>query len=293
MSNQELKTCPFCGGAAVKGYNSGAVTHIYCMDCRAMTHYQCSEQDALDAWNTRAPQPQSDMGLENEIRKAWLKGKQGIDAPYERTIGDWYYLANRITEQRKELNRLNEQVAYLSAPQPQSGDRAKALAVGEKIKLYDCEWQIEGIHLGAEGQESLVQLKSLTHKPGWTGEWEHHPMVFVPEPIIRAALTASQTCDPDRAKALAALDRLEKTFHSLMTRPSRPEIFGIPSIQFSEIRVALTQPEFEVVDVKDQNMAVWQAMRNIIVGNKTDDKLIVAELHKMGYQIVRKKGGER
>lgn len=52
---KELLPCPFCGGAPVKGYNSGSVTHIYCMDCRAMTRYQCSEQDALDAWNTRAP----------------------------------------------------------------------------------------------------------------------------------------------------------------------------------------------------------------------------------------------
>lgn len=59
MPQENLKRCPFCGGAPVKGYNSGAVTHIYCMDCRATTHYQCREQDAVDSWNTRAPQPQS------------------------------------------------------------------------------------------------------------------------------------------------------------------------------------------------------------------------------------------
>ena len=65
----------------------------------------------------------------------------------------------------------------------------EALEVGQEISLFDCRWKIEGIHLGALGQESLIELKSLTHKAGWTGQWEYHPMVFVPEPFVRVALT--------------------------------------------------------------------------------------------------------
>ena len=60
--------------------------------------------------------------------------------------------------------------------------------VGDKITLENHTWEIEGIHLGAMGRESLVQLKSLTHSPGWTGVWEYHPMVFVPEIILRQIL---------------------------------------------------------------------------------------------------------
>lgn len=69
-------------------------------------------------------------------------------------------------------------------------DDCRELKVGRTIKLFDCEWLVEGIHLGELGQESLVQIKSMTHKPGWTGEWEYHPMMFVPEPIISAAFSA-------------------------------------------------------------------------------------------------------
>jgi hypothetical protein len=38
-------------------------------------------------------------------------------------------------------------------------------------------WRIRGIHLGAPGVESLIELENLSHKPGWTGEWETHQMI--------------------------------------------------------------------------------------------------------------------
>jgi len=47
------------------------------------------------------------------------------------------------------------------------------------------DWCVRGVHLGAVGVESLVELESLTHKPGWTGEWESHPVLFVPEVLLR------------------------------------------------------------------------------------------------------------
>ena len=46
-------------------------------------------------------------------------------------------------------------------------------------------WRVEGVFLGAVGQESLVEMESLTHSAGWTGEWEFHPRVFVPEVLLR------------------------------------------------------------------------------------------------------------
>jgi len=47
------------------------------------------------------------------------------------------------------------------------------------------KWRVVGIHLGAVGEESLIEMESLTHKPGNTGEWEWHPRVFVPEVLVR------------------------------------------------------------------------------------------------------------
>lgn len=72
---------------------------------------------------------------------------------------------------------------------PDKSAPERGMEVGQEISLFDCRWKIEGIHLGALGQESLVELKSLTHSAGWTGQWEYHPMVFVPEPFVRIALT--------------------------------------------------------------------------------------------------------
>lgn len=46
-------------------------------------------------------------------------------------------------------------------------------------------WEVQGVHLGALGVESLIEMESRTHKPGWTGEWEYHPRVFVPAILLR------------------------------------------------------------------------------------------------------------
>lgn len=46
-------------------------------------------------------------------------------------------------------------------------------------------WRVKGIHLGGVGVESLVEIENITHRPGWTGEWETHVMMFVPECLLR------------------------------------------------------------------------------------------------------------
>lgn len=48
-------------------------------------------------------------------------------------------------------------------------------------------WEIQGVFLGAEGQESVVEIRSLTEKPAHSGEAREHPTTFVPEPLLRSA----------------------------------------------------------------------------------------------------------
>lgn len=52
------------------------------------------------------------------------------------------------------------------------------------------KWRVFAVALGGRDQdgrdtESLIEMESITHAPGWTGEWEYHPRAFVPEPLTR------------------------------------------------------------------------------------------------------------
>ena len=60
---------------------------------------------------------------------------------------------------------------------------------GDLLQLDDHVWRIRGIHIGAEGVESLIEIENISHKPGWTGEWETHQMMFVPEILLRRCKT--------------------------------------------------------------------------------------------------------
>lgn len=45
-------------------------------------------------------------------------------------------------------------------------------------------WEVQGVFLGALGQESLVELMPISETPGWADDrW--HPSVFVPEVLLR------------------------------------------------------------------------------------------------------------
>ena len=89
---------------------------------------------------------------------------------------------------------------------PEAGMRPPAypLTVGQEIDLHGHRWTVKGIHLGALGQESLIHLEGLSHEPGWTGPWEFHPMLFVPEIMLSAALAAAPV--PPAYKPLHEVD---------------------------------------------------------------------------------------
>lgn len=56
---------------------------------------------------------------------------------------------------------------------------------GDILELDGHRWRVKGVHLGAPGVESLIELENVSHKPGWTGHWETHVMMFVPEILLR------------------------------------------------------------------------------------------------------------
>ena len=60
MSEEKLKSCPFCGGEASvyqAGYMYSAPQYyIFCDECGCETPVFNTEQDAIEAWNRRVPQ---------------------------------------------------------------------------------------------------------------------------------------------------------------------------------------------------------------------------------------------
>jgi hypothetical protein len=59
---------------------------------------------------------------------------------------------------------------------------------GDLIEVSGHTWRIRGVHLGDLKTEGLIEIENVSHEPGWTGEWEYHPVMWVPEVLIRAAL---------------------------------------------------------------------------------------------------------
>lgn len=56
---------------------------------------------------------------------------------------------------------------------------------GDILEWEDHRWRVRGIHLGAVGVESIVEIENVSHKPGWTGQWLTHQLMFVPECLLR------------------------------------------------------------------------------------------------------------
>ncbi len=48
-------------------------------------------------------------------------------------------------------------------------------------------WHVRGCHIGGEGQESLIEIESLTHEPGTVEDLSPFglPVLWVPEPLLR------------------------------------------------------------------------------------------------------------
>ena len=56
---------------------------------------------------------------------------------------------------------------------------------GDLLQKDQHVWRVCGVFLGAIGQESLIEVECVSHTPGWTGEWEWHPKMFIPEVLLR------------------------------------------------------------------------------------------------------------
>ncbi len=74
------------------------------------------------------------------------------------------------------------------------GEKATAenIRVGDLIQWRDPDttmpahtWRVLGCHYGAEGTEDLIHVEGYSHKPGWTGPWETHVMMFIPACLLR------------------------------------------------------------------------------------------------------------
>ena len=86
----ELKSCPFCGGAGADNfeilYCHGTILHpayaVECGECGAMSRY--SDIDHFAAWNRRTPTPPSD-----DLRAAMEALREGGN-PTNNTIDDAY-----------------------------------------------------------------------------------------------------------------------------------------------------------------------------------------------------------
>lgn len=62
-----------------------------------------------------------------------------------------------------------------------------------------------------------------------------------------------------------ALERLEKTFHALMSNPQKPEIFGLPVMDFDKIRKALTPRES--VNTKQLKIGVAKEYKRLMLSD--------------------------
>ena len=65
--------------------------------------------------------------------------------------------------------------------------------VSDIVMFYDDQfgkhrfWEIQAICLGAEGQEGVIELRSLSESPGRGADGTIHDTTFVPEPLLRSA----------------------------------------------------------------------------------------------------------
>lgn len=81
MSNTELKPCPFCGGKAelIRRSSESPYNHgVWCRSCRCRTSFEKSENEAIEAWNTRRPMERIVEQLESKKIKHDINAESKI-----------------------------------------------------------------------------------------------------------------------------------------------------------------------------------------------------------------------
>ena len=123
----ELKPCPFCGGEAVLSIVAPCYW-VSCSDCCAETHTLESEKEAIQAWNTRTPDPIAETeqkfwqcaecgGKKNTFVRAWpdpyyccadcgAREDKGDQPVYEFLVSDAVFEAKQFTPNSEHLIQL-------------------------------------------------------------------------------------------------------------------------------------------------------------------------------------------
>ena len=66
--NDSLKPCPFCGGHAIIDGCDDTLWIVICKECNASIGYKETEQEAIEAWNSRV-QPTFTLDELDAIRR--------------------------------------------------------------------------------------------------------------------------------------------------------------------------------------------------------------------------------
>lgn len=92
--SEELKPCAQCGGDAQTDFIEGETYIIECYQCGMRTGWEDSPEDAIAAWNRRAPVAARELDLEAERRRSQTRmGPQGDDP-----IPAWWYNLHAAAE---------------------------------------------------------------------------------------------------------------------------------------------------------------------------------------------------
>lgn len=126
--------------------------------------------------------------------------------------------------------------------------RIEDCASGSVVECMGHHWKIVGVHLGAVGQESLIEIENVNYEPGWTGEWEYHPRMFVPEVLLCSVAIALTPETPSMWAEVTRDDFSDQVVWSCQERDGRGEIADHEVVELRAstfpigTRLAITEP---------------------------------------------------